>query len=1209
MKKSTNYFKNFFVFLGSFTLFVSLLIAGANHNDFNRVQGVEPTYTIEMTSANAPTSASYYTVAETTIRYSTFEYQGVRASTGNHVELSSTGYLGNKATSQITSITSITANFITSGTLTLATSFDGVNFTQTTITSGVTNQTSTLPYYFRLTANSNLVTIQSVVITYSCAPHVNPINQQSEANIVVKDFAYSNLGTDISLPSNTNISTYFTSDIPLTSVTGTKIFGNTTPTATNFKMGSSDTIGTITFNFSSLKISQVVVNAYKYGSDTVSIKVTTSADTEGKTIAIPATTATNYTFDLVSTNNSTSLTIAGVGKRFHLESLRIISSAAPTTTPLETGFYASDSKAASYKVNDVYASSNGITASVAMTSGSSIPVSYNASGINGYNYVLKNASNQTISSTQVFPGVGTYYVVISYKSYAPITIELTVSAAPIATLTSVSAVDAKTTYNLGDVYNESNQLVVTATYSDSSTAVINYDATGVNGYTIYCLDPNADEFYTNNPFAIAGDYVLTVSYKGIESNDVDLTVLSDAGPVTQATINVLTNTITDSTAVAKPLDYLSASGVSLASATATNVYGGAGGAKFRFSSGSNPGSLVITFSNNVIISNVSLSVAEYNTTDTISIKVATSVNTTGQNMTLSTASGTLAYTAFANDTQASSSITISSAAGNRFFLYSITLGIGTASPIDLTGVNVKSSTNLSVGATEVLVPSILPSNATPVPNLSWSSDNTSVATVSNGTITAVGVGTTNIIVTATQGARSYSATCVVTITQATNYTTKTMNYDYQDYMDNNYYSNVDSSPSKGNVNFLVIPVELTGYPMTEATRTRIQKAYFGTEAETGWHSVASFYEQESNGRLHITGTVAPIYKANYGSTITDTQTTALVTTATTWYKTNNSSSGKEFDADSDGFIDAVILIYSAPNYTGKNDNLWAYCFWTNNTKNINSPTARTFFWASYDFMDESPNTSIDAHTYIHEAGHVLGLDDYYNYDDTSKYGAAGGFNMQDYNVGEHDPYSRVALGWIDPIVPTGNTTLTINPGQAIILSPNDLSASSPFDEYLILDVYSPTGLNLFDSTYKYGGSNSMYPKGPNVTGIRVWHVDARLMKNYTGSTPTLTSTITSGSTYTHAMSNSTDSTYGSMYASYRNYKLLHLLQRGGTNTYVNGGQFSATDVWTAGTSFSMSSYAFFFVNSGILNSNTTLPYSFTVTAVNGTSVTLSISKN
>jgi M6 family metalloprotease-like protein len=1209
MKNVTNKSKNLFLLFGSFFLCVSLLIAGANRTDPNRIQGFEPSYSITMNSSNAPTSETFYTSAEKTIRYSTFEYIGARASVGSHVELNSTGYLGNKANSQITSITSIQANFITSGTLTLATSFDGINYTQTTITSGAINQISTLPYHFRLTANSAIVTIQSVTITYSCAPHTTQIGQQSEYNITVKDFKAKDTSSDLSTLISADVNTYFSSDITLSSVVGSKIFANAT-TATNFKMGSGSAGGTITFNFPSLKISQVIVNAYKYsGDNNTKIKVITSADSTGSSLPITASTATNYTYSLLDTTNSTSLTLTGESGRFHLESLKIIS-AGSTASPIETGFYASDSKAATYKVNEVYSTTNGITASVALTSGSSIPVNYNADGISGYKYVVKNASNAIIDATKVFPSTGTYFVVISYKSYAPIIITLTVSAAPQVTLTSVSAVDAKTTYKLGDIYDNLNKLVVTATYSDSSTATISYDPTGVNGYTIYCLDPNANDFYTSNPFSLAGDYLLTVTYKGIESNDVDITVTSETGPVTQATINVLTNTLSDSTAVTSPKDYLSATGVTISNATATNVYGGAGAAKFRFSSSKSTGSLTINFSSGVVISSVSLNVEQYGSDNPISIKVATSINPNGENQTLSTPSGMLTYTGFASDTQPSNSITISSAANNRFYLSSVSLGIGSSAPVNLTGVSMKSATTLATGGTEVLVPTILPSNANPVPDLSWSTDNASIATVSNGTITGVGVGTTTIRVTAIQGALSFSSACTVTVTAATNYSVKSMNYDYQDYMDNNYYSNVDSSPSKGNVNFLVIPVELAGYPMSEATRTRIQKAYFGTEAETGWHSVASFYKQESNGRLNITGTVAPIYKTTYGASITEAQTTSLVSTATNWYKTTYSSNnGKEFDADSDGFIDGVILIYSAPNGTSNNDNLWAYCFWTNNSSSLTSPTASTFFWASYDFMDESANATIDAHTYIHEAGHVFGLDDYYNYDSASKYGAAGGFNMQDYNVGEHDPYSRVALGWIDPIVPTGNTTLTIAPGEAIILSPNDLSSSSPFDEYLILDVYSPTGLNEFDSTYKYGGSNSMYPKGPNVTGIRVWHVDARLMRNYTGSTPTLTSTIISGNSYMHATSNSTNSTYGSLSSLYRSYKLLHLLQRGGTNTYMNGGQFSSTDVWGVGHSFSMSTYASFFVNSGKLNSGTSLPYSFSVTAINGTSVTLSITKN
>lgn len=434
-----------------------------------------------------------------------------------------------------------------------------------------------------------------------------------------------------------------------------------------------------------------------------------------------------------------------------------------------------------------------------------------------------------------------------------------------------------------------------------------------------------------------------------------------------------------------------------------------------------------------------------------------------------------------------------------------------------------------------------------------------------------------------------------------------MKYSYQDYMDNNYYSNMDSMPTSGTVNLLVIPVQLSGTTFPDGTLERLEKAYFGTPEETGWHSVSSYYHEESKGLLNITGIISPIYETTYGTSIKESETTDLVTKAANWYKDNYSSeNGKEFDSDGDGYIDGTILIYSAPNNTNKNDNLWAYCFWTSKAANKNSPVANTYFWASYDFMDSSNRISIDAHTYIHELGHVMGLDDYYNYDTNSSYNPAGGFSMQDYNVGEHDPYSKLALGWVDPIIATGNCTLTITPGEAVILSPDDLNSNSPFDEYLILDVYSPTGLNKHDSIFQYEKNG---PKGPNATGIRVWHVNATLMKNYKKSgVVNLTSKIEAGNYYHHATSNSTGSTYGSLDASYRAYKLLHLLQAGGTNTYKNGKYFSASDLWTAGKTFSMANYANFFVKPGKLDSGASLSYSFSVDYINGRDVTLTITK-
>lgn len=74
----------------------------------------------------------------------------------------------------------------------------------------------------------------------------------------------------------------------------------------------------------------------------------------------------------------------------------------------------------------------------------------------------------------------------------------------------------------------------------------------------------------------------------------------------------------------------------------------------------------------------------------------------------------------------------------------------------------KPSTQITKGETETLTATVLPENATNK-GIIWSSSNTSVATVSNGTVTAVAAG--SAIITATSAADSNKkATCTVTVT-------------------------------------------------------------------------------------------------------------------------------------------------------------------------------------------------------------------------------------------------------------------------------------------------------------------------------------------------------------------------------------------------------------------------------------------------------------
>lgn len=84
--------------------------------------------------------------------------------------------------------------------------------------------------------------------------------------------------------------------------------------------------------------------------------------------------------------------------------------------------------------------------------------------------------------------------------------------------------------------------------------------------------------------------------------------------------------------------------------------------------------------------------------------------------------------------------------------------------VSVTGVSLnQSSLSLTTGSTSTLTATVAPSNATNK-TVTWSSSNTAVATVSNGTVTAIGNGTATITATTADG--GYRASCTVTVTTA-----------------------------------------------------------------------------------------------------------------------------------------------------------------------------------------------------------------------------------------------------------------------------------------------------------------------------------------------------------------------------------------------------------------------------------------------------------
>ena len=103
-------------------------------------------------------------------------------------------------------------------------------------------------------------------------------------------------------------------------------------------------------------------------------------------------------------------------------------------------------------------------------------------------------------------------------------------------------------------------------------------------------------------------------------------------------------------------------------------------------------------------------------------------------------------------------ITVTTEDGN----HTATCEVVVTDPIPVSGVTLsETELPLLIGATETLTATVVPSDATNQ-KVRWRSSNTSIATVENGTVTAVSGGNTTITVTTEDG--NHTATCEVTVT-------------------------------------------------------------------------------------------------------------------------------------------------------------------------------------------------------------------------------------------------------------------------------------------------------------------------------------------------------------------------------------------------------------------------------------------------------------
>lgn len=352
-----------------------------------------------------------------------------------------------------------------------------------------------------------------------------------------------------------------------------------------------------------------------------------------------------------------------------------------------------------------------------------------------------------------------------------------------------------------------------------------------------------------------------------------------------------------------------------------------------------------------------------------------------------------------------------------------------------------------------------------------------------------------------------------------------MQFSLKSLQKSNVY-NQTQLPSTGTPNILVIPLDLskivtsTPFSANATNKGKIEKAFFGetTDASLSFESLNSFYKKSSFGKLDIKGTVLDWIDV---STLTNSSGSKNYSSVN---QINNENEviniiGKvlasqnidrtQYDNDKDGIIDGVWVVYNYYDYQtaeknfikGLSDNYWAYTFWNQDSNaSLTKPDFNVFAWASFDFLLESGNNYVDAHTFIHETGHMMGLNDYYDYSSTC---APGGRNdMMDCNVCDHNSYSKMLLGRTKPYLVTGDCAInlassSLNEDSCIVIpykgytlrtTSDGKTIFNPFDEYILVEYYTPENLNYNDTIKTY--SNGI--KGINGKGFKVFHVDNRL---------------------------------------------------------------------------------------------------------------------
>ena len=218
----------------------------------------------------------------------------------------------------------------------------------------------------------------------------------------------------------------------------------------------------------------------------------------------------------------------------------------------------------------------------------------------------------------------------------------------------------------------------------------------------------------------------------------------------------------------------------------------------------------------------------------------------------------------------------------------------------------------------------------------------------------------------------------------------------------------------------------------------------------------------------------------------------------------------ELDKNNDGYADLVIFLGGEDPYKTVKDGSMYHVYSASGAVNswsiptVGDPQMKYFIKVPFYGMENDPepaNRESALRVLIHEIGHAYGLMDYYDFVpyNGGTLDVVGTFDMQSYDVGDWNCFSRFSVGWLDPYLinddiksVTLKLTCSSENNNAILIPTSKGWNGTAFDEYLLIDVMAPEGANGYDWDW---GLNEWQakPMGAQLEGgVRILHVDARL---------------------------------------------------------------------------------------------------------------------